>query len=122
MPQRVLVVEDDPDTAMVLDLSLRGEGYAVRLVASRLAAYRTLAAEPPPDLVLLDVALPDGDGLSLCPVIRQRWPALPILVVTARADALTRTVALSAGCTDVITKPFDPDLLLARVGSVIGPP
>lgn len=122
MPQCVLVVEDDRDTATLLSILLRSEGYALRLAETLADAHQSLAADPPPALVLLDVVLPDGDGLSLCPIIRQRWPHLPIVVVTAAPDPRTRASAATAGCPELLAKPFDPDVLVARVRELIGPP
>lgn len=118
----ILVVEDDPDVAALLAMVLEHGGYTVRLASTLAEAHRALADSSPPALVLLDVVLPDGDGLTLCPAIHRRWPHLPVLVVTARPDPATRAAAAAAGCPDVIPKPFDPDELLVQVQASIGPP
>jgi DNA-binding response OmpR family regulator len=121
MPQRVLVVEDDPDTAVLLSVLLRAEGYDVRIVTT-LAEARAAVAATAPALVVLDLVLPDGDGLALCPDLLRRQPHVPVLVVTARVAAETRAAALAAGCTAFIAKPFDLDEIVAQIRGSIGPP
>lgn len=118
----VFIIEDDDDIATLLSMLFGSEGYAVRWAATLAEAREILASGLAPTVVLLDVVLPDGDGITLCPVIRQRYPDVPILVVTARPDARTRAAAQTAGCPDVLAKPFDPDALLATVKALIGSP
>ncbi|HEX7127776.1 MAG TPA: response regulator [Thermodesulfobacteriota bacterium] len=122
MPKRILVVEDEVDCAQLFRFLLEPEGYAVQVAFTLAEAHQALAQGPPPALVLLDLVLPDGDGLSLCPVIRRRWPSLPVFVVSARGDAATRQAVLAAGCTAFLAKPFDPDAVLAQVRAQIGQP
>lgn len=122
MPLLVLVVEDDPDVAALLRMILEHTGYAVQSAATVAEAQRVLRERPPPALVLLDLVLPDGDGLEVCETIRRHWPLLPVLVVTARADPAVHGQAAAAGCSEVILKPFDPDALLSRVQARIGIP
>lgn len=119
MPQCILVVEDDLDCTQVFTVLLEAEGYDVRVASSLRDAYQSLARCTPPALILLDVVLPDGDGLNLCPPVRRRWPHLPVIVVSARADPRTRRAALASGCTEFLSKPFDPDEILARIDQVL---
>lgn len=101
----VLVVEDDPGLRRILDMNLRSRGYRVSLAASGSAALDHIAADPP-DLMTLDLGLPDLDGLSVLARIHQRLPDLPILVLSARDTAGDKTAALDLGATDYLTKPF----------------
>lgn len=112
MAARLLVVEDDPGIGVNLERALRNDGYEVDWVDSAVAAR---LVEEPPDLVLLDLGLPDGDGLDLAPEFLHRWPSVPILMLTARADEMDVVVGLDAGAADYITKPFRLAELLARV-------
>ncbi|HEX7126086.1 MAG TPA: response regulator [Thermodesulfobacteriota bacterium] len=121
MPQRVLVVEDDPDTAALLSLLIGTEGYEVHVVAT-LRDARAAFAGLAPALVVLDVVLPDGDGLTLCSDLRGRRPRVPVVVVTARVDAATRAASLAAGCAAFIAKPFELDEIVAEIHAAIGPP
>ncbi|HEY8369399.1 MAG TPA: response regulator transcription factor [Thermodesulfobacteriota bacterium] len=121
MPQRVLVVEDDPDTAALLSLLIRTEGYEAHVVAT-LHDARAALADVAPALVVLDLVLPDGDGLALCADLRGRRPMVPFVVLTARVDASTRAASLAAGCTAYIAKPFELEEIVAEIRAAIGPP
>ncbi len=114
---RVLLVEDDAALAEAMSAYLVGKGFAVDRVAS-LAAARAALPLAPWHAVLLDLHLPDGDGLELIPAIRHRAPALPIIVLTARDQVSDRIRGLDAGADDYLVKPFDPDELLARLRAV----
>lgn len=114
---RVLLVEDDAALAEAMSAYLEGKGFAVDRVAS-LAAARAALPLAPWHAVLLDLHLPDGDGLELIPAIRHRAPALPIIVLTARDQVSDRIRGLDAGADDYLVKPFDPDELLARLRAV----
>ncbi|HEX7126346.1 MAG TPA: response regulator [Thermodesulfobacteriota bacterium] len=120
MATRILVVEDEPDIATILTLMLETAGYEVAVAQTLGSARHVLAESTPPALTLLDVALPDGNGLDLCHVLRRRWPEHPILVLTALADPATARAATAAGCPEVIVKPFDPDTVLASVAHRLG--
>jgi DNA-binding response OmpR family regulator len=113
MPQ-LLVVEDDAAIAAPLVRALRREGYEVDVVdrgADAVARTETSAY----DLVLLDLGLPDGDGVDVCRRLRAMHPQLPIVMVTARQEELEAVVGLDAGADDYVTKPFRLAELLARV-------
>jgi two-component system, OmpR family, response regulator len=114
---RVLLVEDDAVLAEAMAAYLEGKGFAVDRVDS-LAAARAALPLAPWHALLLDLHLPDGDGLSLIPAIRHRAPALPIIVLTARDQVTDRIRGLDAGADDYLVKPFDPDELLARLRAV----
>lgn len=109
MRKRILVVEDDPDLAAFLAMLFQPARYAVR-VAGSLARARALLAEPPaPDLVLLDVVLPDGNGLELCRELKAARPALPVLLLTARDEAEIRRESRALGPDLFMMKPFEPE-------------
>jgi DNA-binding response OmpR family regulator len=112
---RILLVEDDPGIASGLDRALTAEGYAVRVAATGGEALGWLTADDKPDLVLLDLGLPDMDGVDLCGRIVADHCGLPVVAVTARRDVLDVVVGLDAGAVDYVTKPFRLAELLARV-------
>jgi two-component system OmpR family response regulator len=111
---RLLLVEDDPRMASLLARGLRAESYAVDVAASAEDA-RWLARENPYDLVVLDVMLPDGDGLELCRSLRAEGCWAPVLVLTARGAVADRVRGLDAGADDYLVKPFAFEELLARL-------
>ena len=109
---RLLVVEDDPGIGVALQRALGNAGYVVDRVDSVAAAWDIA---DPPDLVLLDLGLPDGDGLDIAREYLRRWPSLPILMLTARADEMDVVIGLDSGAADYLTKPFRLAELLARL-------
>jgi len=115
---RILLVEDDHAFASALGDGLCARGYLVNHVASGGAALAALKATQAVDLVLLDLGLPDGDGLGLCARIRQLF-AVPVIVVTARGDLSSRVQGLRGGADDYLVKPFALAELLARVEAVM---
>jgi DNA-binding response OmpR family regulator len=110
--QRLLVVEDDPALGGVMSRVLTDNGYECTWTVS---IADTAEIDDAPDLVLLDLGLPDGDGLDLCRTLRQQWPWVGVLVVTARSEESDIVVGLDAGACDYVTKPFSVLELLARV-------
>jgi DNA-binding response OmpR family regulator len=113
---RILVVEDDPGIAAGLDRALTNAGYAVGRVGTGTEAIKVVESErPPPDLVLLDLGLPDVEGFDVCRRLVQSQPSLRIIVVTARTDELDVVAGLDAGAVDYVTKPFRLAELLARL-------
>ena len=114
---RVLVVDDEPQILRSLSIVLRGAGYAVEAAATGADALAALEARPP-DVVVLDLVLPDGNGLDVCREIR-RWSRLPIVVLSAVGDEREKVRALDAGADDYVTKPFGTDELLARLRAVL---
>lgn len=111
-PARLLVVEDDPSIGTNLVRALTNSGYSCELVPTAAAARATVDA---PDLVLLDLGLPDADGLDLLRELHARWPAVPVVVLTARSEEMDVVIGLDAGAVDYIPKPFRLAELLARV-------
>jgi two-component system OmpR family response regulator len=111
---RVLLVEDDAALAEAVASHVRGKGFAVDHV-STLASARAALPVVAWDAVLLDLHLPDGDGLSLIPVVRRQSTDTLIVVLTARDQVSDRIRGLDAGADDYLVKPFDPDELLARL-------
>ncbi len=111
----ILIVEDDDAIADALTRVLAGHGYAVDRLARGTGALR--AAEPPVALVILDLGLPDVDGLEVCRRLRASRPELAILILTARGQELDVVAGLDAGADDYLTKPFRLSELLARIRS-----
>jgi two-component system KDP operon response regulator KdpE len=116
-PIRVLVVDDEPQIRRFLRLSLAAEGYAV-FEAGTVADGLRAVLQDRPDLVILDLGLPDADGLSLVPQIRERGTT-PILVLSVRDDDDDKVRALDAGADDYVVKPFSVPELLARIRTAL---
>lgn len=110
-------MDDDPDVGVVLRRFLEGQGFGV-LVADSGARARALLQTPRIDLVLLDLGLPDGNGLALLAELRMRWQG-PVLIVSGQAASVERALGLELGADDYIAKPFDLRELLARIRSVL---
>lgn len=113
----ILVVEDETSIATFVAAYLRNAGYAVRTVATAREAASELATAQPA-LVVLDLNLPDGDGVELCRRIR-KTSDVPILMLTARDDDVDKIIGLEVGADDYMTKPFNPRELVARVKSIL---
>ena len=116
--QRVLVVDDDQTVSDVVCRYLRHAGYQVGHAADGAAALAAVAATAP-DLVVLDLMLPQIDGLEVCRQLRARPDSLPIIMLTALGDEVDRLVGLQMGADDYVTKPFSPRELVLRVASVL---
>jgi two-component system KDP operon response regulator KdpE len=112
-PPLVLIIEDEPQMRRFLRPALEGQGYRV-LEAATAADGVTQAASHNPDLIMLDLGLPDGDGIDVTRRLRE-WSAVPILVVSARGQEADKVAALDAGADDYLTKPFSMGELLARL-------
>jgi len=115
---RVLVVDDDPGIGESLSRALRREGYGVQLARDGEAALAAVAADPP-DAMILDVAMPKLDGLSVCRRLRGEGNRLPVLVLTARHSLGDRVAGLDAGADDYVVKPFALEELLARLRALL---
>jgi DNA-binding response OmpR family regulator len=113
MLARLLLVEDDETIGRSLTRALEGQDYGVTWVVDGAAARSALASDSP-DLVLLDLGLPDVDGIDLCREFRARIDA-PIIVLTARQEEVDVVIGLDAGADDYVTKPFRLAVLLARI-------
>jgi two-component system, OmpR family, alkaline phosphatase synthesis response regulator PhoP len=116
MAARILIVEDDPDIAELVARYLEKAGFISDRIASGREAVRQIMARAP-DLVILDLMLPHMDGLEVCRTLRsnEKTAAIPIIMLTARADESERIVGLEIGADDYLAKPFSPGELVARV-------
>jgi two-component system phosphate regulon response regulator PhoB len=116
MPKRIAVVEDEAELASLIEYNLSRSGYQPHLLAGDGGTVKSLE-QIKPDLVILDVMLPEADGFEICRQIR-RSPSLsrtPVLFLTARSDEVDRVLGLEIGGDDYMTKPFSPRELIARV-------
>ena len=113
-PPHILVVEDDEPIGRSLEEALAAQGYRVTWVTTS-AAAEVAAERQRPDLALVDLGLPDADGVDLCRRIRAGQPATTIVILTARSDEIDVVLGLDAGADDYVTKPFRLTELLARV-------
>jgi len=118
MPSRILVVDDDPKILSLMRRGLAFAGYTVDLAADGETAL-ALARDRSPDLVILDVMLPDLDGLEVCRRLRAGDSRLPVLMLTAKGRVPDRVAGLDAGADDYLVKPFAFDELLARVRALL---
>ncbi|MGY2704340.1 response regulator [Nocardioides sp. HB32] len=114
---RVLVVDDEPQIVRALAINLRARGYEVSTAGDGGEAL-LVAASHPPDVVILDLGLPDLDGVDVIAGIRG-WSSVPILVLSGRSDSVDKVDALDAGADDYVTKPFGMDELMARLRSLL---
>ncbi|MEV6768065.1 response regulator [Nocardia sp. NPDC051030] len=116
-PTKVLVVDDEPQILRALRINLSVRGYEVTTAANGAAALRA-AAEKHPDVVVLDLGLPDMDGIQVLEGLRG-WSTTPVIVLSARTDSSDKVEALDAGADDYVTKPFGMDELLARLRAAV---
>lgn len=114
---RILLVDDEPAILAAVEPLLTSRGYQVRTAVSGRGAL-SAAEKDEPDLVILDLGLPDTDGVEVCRALRERR-ALPIIVLSARHTERDKVAALDAGADDYVTKPFGSEELLARVRSAL---
>jgi DNA-binding response OmpR family regulator len=118
--ETILIVDDEPAIVQVITERLRSEGFQVHSAGDGQTALKA-AADPqqPPDLLILDLMLPDIDGLDLLRTLRQAGSSLPVIVLTARDDDVDVIVGLELGADDYLAKPFNPRELAARVRAVL---
>lgn len=115
---RILVVEDDPHTVEIVRMYLVRDGHTV-IVARDGAEGLRLAREERPDLIVLDLMLPEIDGLEVCRALRADAETVPIIMLTALVDEVDRVIGLDLGADDYVPKPFSPRELAARVRAVL---
>ena len=120
MRKKILVVDDDPELVELVSFNLKQAGYAVGTASNGVEAIkkaRTLA----PDLILLDVMMPELDGFAVCEILRRdsAMAAIPIIMLTALSSELGRMAGLGSGATDFLCKPFSPRLLVARIEALL---
>jgi len=116
-PLRVLVVDDEPPIRKLLRMGLSSQGYDIVEAPSGKAALELIGRKP--DLVILDLGLPDIQGLELLRMLRQRNEGVPIVVLSSRGDEAAKVEALDFGADDYVTKPFGMDELLARIRAAL---
>ncbi|MBE0597209.1 MAG: response regulator transcription factor [Desulfuromonadales bacterium] len=114
MDAMLLAIDDDQDILKVLKANLELHGFSL-LTAATLAAARAILAEHRPDLVLLDLTLPDGDGLEFCCSLKLLHPQLPVIMLTAKDKVSDKVIGLELGADDYMVKPFETSELLARI-------
>ncbi len=117
MPACILVVDDDPDILEVTGFAVKKAGYETLFARDGLAALHA-SRDKHPDLIVLDIGLPEKDGLEVCREIRKSSD-VPILFLTARDDEIDRIVGLELGADDYLTKPFSPRELVARIKAIL---
>lgn len=123
--KQILMVEDDKRLGPTVKRGLEELGFAVHLARDASGMWATLAADPPPDLFILDLGLPDADGLDLLPALRDRGFQQPILLLTARDGLKDLVLGLDSGADDYLSKPFSFAELAARIRALarrMGPP
>ena len=120
MSQKILVVDDEPDLIEMLQFNLRAEGYEVITAATGLEALNQ-AREHLPDLILLDLMLPELDGIAVCEILH-RLPStasIPVIMLTAWKTQISRLLGMASGAQQYITKPFSPRDVVARVKDIL---
>ncbi|MHB8108673.1 MAG: response regulator [Syntrophorhabdaceae bacterium] len=118
--QLIAVVDDEPDILELVSINLKRSNFRVREFTEALPFYEFLSKQLP-DLIILDLMLPDIDGLEICRYLRNQelLAAIPIIMLTARAEETDRIIGLELGADDYVTKPFSPRELIARVRAVL---
>jgi DNA-binding response OmpR family regulator len=121
MPARLLLIDDDTRLTSMVGDYMRGAGFVVETADTLAAGRQRLKAPPAVDAVVLDLMLPDGEGLELCRELRAdaRTRGLPLMMLTARGEPTDRIVGLELGADDYLPKPFEPRELLARVKALL---
>jgi DNA-binding response OmpR family regulator len=123
MTQHILIIDDDTRLAQMVSEFLKQSGFRVSIEMTAASGLRSISgAESLPDLLVLDLMLPDMDGLEVCRRIRampSSAKALPILMLTAKGDAMDRVLGLELGADDYLPKPFEPRELLARIRAIL---
>lgn len=121
MSYTVCIVEDESDLAHILEFNLQNEGYQTRIAATGADALKLVQANPLPDIVLLDLMLPDMTGIEVCRVLKQdRATAhIPIIMVTAKGEEIDRIVGFEMGADDYVVKPYSVRELLLRVRALL---
>ena len=117
--ERVLIVDDDPDIRKLVSYNLSQAGFRVSTAATGVAALEAVEGQPP-DLIILDIMLPDLDGLEVCKKLRRQEKSrrIPIIMLTARTQEVDRVVGFELGADDYVMKPFSPRELVLRVKSI----
>jgi two-component system phosphate regulon response regulator PhoB len=117
----VLIVDDENDLVTTLEYTLQKEGYETRIALTGQEALDAIAESPKPDLILLDLMLPDISGTEICRRLRanEETATIPVLMLTAKGDEIDRVVGFEVGADDYVTKPFSVRELMLRVRAII---
>lgn len=118
MPKKILVVDDEPSIVTLLSFNLTKAGFDV-ISAGKGSEVLPLVRDQHPDLIVLDLMLPEMDGMDVCKQLRQEFINVPIIMLTARDDELDKVLGLELGADDYLTKPFSPRELVARVKAIL---
>ena len=120
MQKRILVVDDDADLVEILCFNLKKAGYAVGTAGNGVEALRK-ARSLSPDLILLDLMLPELDGFAVCEILRRNaaTASIPVIMLTALSSELARVAGLGTGADDYMTKPFSPRRVIARAEELL---
>ncbi|MEE2788837.1 MAG: response regulator transcription factor [Myxococcota bacterium] len=121
MSHLILIVEDEHDLLTTLEYSLQREGYGTRTASSGMDALNASVQDPVPDLVLLDLMLPDLSGIEVCRRLKktEKTKDVPVVMVTAKAEEIDRVVGFEVGADDYVVKPFSMRELILRVGVIL---
>lgn len=121
MSEVILVVEDEKDLVGTLEYALTREGFTTRSAMTGQGAMKSLGQEPPPDLVLLDLMLPDTSGVEVCRAMRTspRTQSIPVIMLTAKGEEIDRVVGFEVGADDYVVKPFSVRELILRIRAVL---
>lgn len=114
MKNKILVVDDDHDILKVLKANLELHDYQVSTADCWLKAQEEISSSTP-DLIILDIMLPDGDGIDICRTLRVRFPTMPIIMLTAKDKVSDKVMGLESGSDDYVVKPFETLELIARI-------
>lgn len=118
--KNIIIVDDEPDIIELVSLHLHKSGYRVRSFENGQSALDYIQQNPP-DLIILDLMLPDYDGLELCKMLKKddKYSSIPVIMLTARNEEMDKVLGLEIGADDYVTKPFSPRELIARVKAVL---
>lgn len=121
MSVTILVVDDEPDIRSTVSFNLEKEGFRTLVADGGRQALSLASSDPRPDLIVLDLMLPDMSGTEVCRQLRQssETKRIPILMLTAKADAIDRVVGFEVGADDYVTKPFSPRELVLRIKAIL---
>ncbi|MCH9686941.1 MAG: response regulator transcription factor [Deltaproteobacteria bacterium] len=121
MAEQILIVEDEADLAQTVAFNLEQEGFRPSVVASGAEALERIRSDQPPDLVVLDLMLPDIPGTEVCRQLRQgpETRRIPVLMLTAKTDPIDRVVGFEVGADDYVTKPFSVRELVLRIRAIL---
>jgi two-component system phosphate regulon response regulator PhoB/two-component system alkaline phosphatase synthesis response regulator PhoP len=120
MNKLIAIIDDEPDILELVSINLKKASYRVKEFPDSESFFRSLAAETP-DLIILDLMLPDMDGFEVCKFLKgqDKYTSIPIIMLTARAEETEMVLGLELGADDYVTKPFSPRELVARVKAVL---